>query len=397
MNSPESSRENGVEKRITEDLSEHIENAHDYLARLPEAAILFRADGCVVGTNEQAGTLLGKVPSQLVSTLIENLFAVTGAVEFIERSFLPRDEVEPAYIDLLSIDADPDTNSVTNPDNVPYKSLDNRLEVRTILLPVEGGESLYLSLLSGASASEWREHASNLKKDSSEQEKLQGLRTRFVEMLSHEFRTPLTVIRSSSDLLLRYGKKLTDEQHDKYLQIIQEQVQVLSRFLHEALSVSEQGNPLQADKRTLNLELFIESLQRQCKDMPRERSSVRMILDWPKQTIEADEHLLRLALCNILSNSIRYSPTDKEVLFHVCDENGDLCVRITDSGRGIPASEISEVFEPFYRGTNVTDVNGVGLGLTLARDFIESHSGVLTIQSKEGEGTVVIVRIPQSA
>lgn len=397
MNSPESSRENGVHKPITEDLSEQIENAHDYLARIPDAAILFRADGCIVGANNQAGTLLGKVPARLVSSFIENLFAVTGAVEFIERSFLPRDEAEPVYIDLLSIDADPDTNPATNPDNVPHKSLDNRLEVRTILLPVEGGESLYLSLLSGASAAVWREHASNSQKDRNEQEKLHGLRTRFVEMLSHEFRTPLTIIRSSSDLLLRYGKKLTDEQHDKYLQIIQEQVQVLSRFLHEALSVSEQGSPLQADKRTLNLELFIESLQRQCKDMPRERSSVRMILDWPKQTIEADEHLLRLALCNILSNSIRYSPADKDVLFHVCDENGELCVRIADSGRGIPASEMSEVFEPFYRGSNVADVNGVGLGLTLARDFIESHSGVLTIQSKEGEGTVVIVRIPQSA
>lgn len=382
MTSHNDEEDKGVNKQFTDDVLTPVGDARAYVGQLPDAALLFRADGFILAANDEAAELLGMSTDELCTRRLDEVFIVEGDdaqtpfEAFVERSILPLKRKRQNVF--------------------PSRSSSIGVEARTMSVPHAGTQTVYISMVSDSAEGAWREPSRmDIRSSQSERDEVRKMRNRFVEMLSHEFRTPLTVIRSSSDLLLRYSAQLTEEQRERYLHIIQEQVHVLSRLIHDALSVSEQGASMHAERRAIELQSFIDSLLRQCKDIPREHSTVRIINDWPHATVDADEHLLRLALCNILSNAVRYSPADREVNLRFHGDGDDLVITVTDHGRGIPDDDLADVFDAFFRASNVDDVHGVGLGLTLARDFIQSHGGILAIQSREGEGTTAIVRLPQ--
>ncbi|MFM8177908.1 MAG: sensor histidine kinase, partial [Candidatus Kapaibacterium sp.] len=210
-----------------------------------------------------------------------------------------------------------------------------RIEARTLSVHHTGSHAVYLVTLSGVpDRSPDDEYGGGGSAAVSERDAAGVTRGRFIETFSHEFRTPLTVIRSSTDLLLRYRGQLTDEQRERYLHIIQEQVNVLSRLVHDALSVADTADAMQVERRTTALGSFLDSLMRQCKDVPAGSTVIRIINEWPEENIDIDEHLLRLALCNILSNAVRYSSRKGDVLLHVVRDGDDLVMTVTDHGRG---------------------------------------------------------------
>ncbi|MFM7775305.1 MAG: sensor histidine kinase [Candidatus Kapaibacterium sp.] len=370
-----------MEPRITDDFITPMGDARAYVGHLPEASILFRSDGTILAANDEATSLLRMSATAICATILHDLIVESGGEnvtvsQFLERTLLPL------------------TRKSSNVFRVRPSMV--RIEARTLSVHHTGSHAVYLVTLSGVpDRSPDDEYGGGGSAAVSERDAAGVTRGRFIETFSHEFRTPLTVIRSSTDLLLRYRGQLTDEQRERYLHIIQEQVNVLSRLVHDALSVADTAEAMQVERRTTALGGFLDSLMRQCKDVPAGSTVIRIINEWPEENIDIDEHLLRLALCNILSNAVRYSSRKGDVLLHVVRDGDDLVMTVTDHGRGIPAKDLPDVFDAYFRASNVQDVHGVGLGLTLARDFVRSHAGSVSIESREGAGTTVVVRIPQ--
>jgi signal transduction histidine kinase len=126
-------------------------------------------------------------------------------------------------------------------------------------------------------------------------------------------------------------------------------------------------------------------------------SAERVLVQSRAQHIEAelDPRLTRHILTNLLSNAIKYSPADERVLLDVHESNDQLVIAVSDHGRGIPEADQMHLFEDFHRGSNVEQIPGTGLGLAVARRAAEIHGGDISVNSRVGEGSTFVVRLPR--
>jgi two-component system, OmpR family, sensor histidine kinase KdpD len=113
--------------------------------------------------------------------------------------------------------------------------------------------------------------------------------------------------------------------------------------------------------------------------------------------VRADFHQIERALVNLMENAIKYSPEDARVAVHVASTSGEVIVRVIDRGRGIPASELVSIFEPFERGSSTAGVGGAGLGLAIARGFVEANGGRVWAESRAGQGATFVLALPIAA
>jgi signal transduction histidine kinase len=387
MNSDSSfEEENGMKGEFKEDYpAELVHDIRGYINQLPDPTLVFSHTGHILGINSQAENLLGVSAEEVYLRVLDRIFQ--SAANETTLSFTGR------FVEQTSL---PVTNAVASV-FLRYRSQSPMISVRTVRFPDSGVGGLYLSMLTDVSSSGFEIvlDAKSNPRVASAKGNIDMPHRRIIEMLSHEFRTPLTIIRSSADVMRRYADRLNDEQRDDYLRIIQEQVQQLAALVHSALSSTEPGQSLQAELSAVVPADFLQSILVQCKELPEEHSKVRVENEWPKDTIMVDEHLLRLALCNILGNAVKFSNPDQEVTLRLYEDNNDLVFSVIDHGKGIPGEDLVHIYEPFYRAANAKDVQGIGLGLTLARDFIQAHNGSFSVVSSEGQGTTVTIRIPQ--
>jgi PAS domain S-box-containing protein len=229
-----------------------------------------------------------------------------------------------------------------------------------------------------------------------QQKALNALRSRFVAMTSHEFRTPLAAILSAEELLRHYGDRLGPEERRETLDSIAAGVQRMSRMLDRVLLLGR------ADAQMLDFQPAQVDLRALCSQLVQEAR-----LQHPQATNEVacdiaadagpglyDEKLLRHIFGNLLSNAIKYSPEGRRVLFEVRREQGATVFRVADQGIGIPADEIGHLFESFHRASNVGTIQGTGLGLAIVKNAVEMHRGTIAVESRLGAGTAFTVRLP---
>lgn len=223
---------------------------------------------------------------------------------------------------------------------------------------------------------------------------LNELKSRFVSMASHEFRTPLSTILSSVSLLRRYNE--TDElaKREKHLGRIRTAVQNLTNILNDFLSLDKleegriQSNPTEVDLNRLLLDV-VEEMEPHCK------SGQSIVLEAQEgMTIYSDEHIMRNILINLLSNAIKYSPEQSNITLQGRIENKRLIVAVIDRGIGIPESEQEHLFTRFFRASNAINFQGTGLGLHIVKRYIELLNGELEFVSKLGEGTTFKLSFP---
>lgn len=226
--------------------------------------------------------------------------------------------------------------------------------------------------------------------------RMSELKSRFTSMVSHEFRTPLTAILSSSDLLKRYGERMTNEKKLEYLDSIQMQVKHLTNLLEDILTVGKAETVgLEFTPTLLNLEVlcrqFVEELQ---LTTTAHRLEFYVIGECADGYVDAK--LLRHILSNLLSNAAKYSP-DKTVVAFTLDCNSDqILFRIQDQGIGIPEADQQRLFEAFHRGSNAKNIPGTGLGLAIVKQAVDLHGGIITFESQEGIGTTFRVALPRT-
>jgi PAS domain S-box-containing protein len=224
---------------------------------------------------------------------------------------------------------------------------------------------------------------------------LRDMRSRFMSMVSHEFRTPLASISVSAQMLDRYNERLTDDARHVHLEQIQSHVKSLMEMLEDILTIMK--------SETINPELLaspvdLVSLCRKAIEELRfttlDSHELVFETDVPFAVLRGDEKLLRRAVSNLVSNAIKYSPGGGRVWIDLWREDAQFGLRVKDEGIGIPDDDLAHLFQAFHRADNVGNIPGTGLGLIITKQAIETHGGTLDVQSQVGVGTVFTVHLP---
>lgn len=229
------------------------------------------------------------------------------------------------------------------------------------------------------------------------EKELSELRAHFVSMVSHEFRTPLNLISFSTSLLKRHNHQWPEEKKLKYLDRIQTGVEHLSKLLNEVLIIGRaEVGKLTLEPRALDLEQFCRNLVEEIQLSDNNQHAVTFVGQGDCSTAWIDEKLLQPILTNLLSNAIKYSSTGSRVDLALSCRNEQAVFQVKDEGIGIPAADRQRLFDAFYRGGNVGDIPGTGLGLAVVKELVDTQGGEISLQSEFGVGTTFIITLPLS-
>jgi len=229
-----------------------------------------------------------------------------------------------------------------------------------------------------------------------EQEKeLSELKSRFVTMTSHEFRTPLSTILSSAELLEHYSHRWSDQKKVDHLRRIQSAVKHLTGMLDEVLVIGRTEAGMTAiDLRPMDLVDMMADLVEEISLGVGTQHELRFCSHEEIFPVRMDEGLLRQILLNLLTNAVKYSPVGSHIELDLRKEGERIVIQISDEGVGIPADDLSRLFEPFYRGKNTNHIPGTGLGLTIVKRSLDYLQGSIRVDSQERVGTTFTVEIP---
>jgi two-component system, sensor histidine kinase and response regulator len=229
-----------------------------------------------------------------------------------------------------------------------------------------------------------------------EQEKeLNRLKSEFVSMISHDFRTPLTAIRGFTELIQHAGQSLTVETQERYFQKIDAAINHMLYLLDEVLLIgSLDAGKVQYQPICFNLEHFCHELIETLQLGISSQHQLCFTCSGDSPTAEMDQMLLHQILTNLISNAIKYSPDGGQIQVDLCCEHGLATFRVQDQGIGIPLENQHQLFETFFRCSNVGDIKGTGLGLAVVKRCVDAQQGEIAIDSKEGIGTSVVVKLP---
>lgn len=244
----------------------------------------------------------------------------------------------------------------------------------------------------------WRAETEIYKALEKEKE-LNELKSRFISMVSHEFRTPLSATLFSADLLESFSAKWSQERKLTHINRIQNAVQHMSNLLEDVLLVGKaEVGKLEFNPVLIDIETFCNEIVENLQFIENQHRTIDFSIQGVCNKTYMDEKLLWHILSNLLSNAIKYSHPGSAVLFQlICEtnENGGIAIfRIQDQGIGIPKEDQKRLFETFHRAKNVGTIPGTGLGLTIVKRAVELHNGQITMESEVGIGTKFTVIIP---
>ncbi len=237
----------------------------------------------------------------------------------------------------------------------------------------------------------------NIYKSLEREKELNEMKTRFISMVSHEFRTPLANIYSNAQLLERFEEKWNREKKGQSLERIQNSVQVLNSMLDDvSLFGKKQSGKLKFNPVPVDFDAFISSLIDETLTNFSTQRHIKLVKDENVGTVHTDKFLLHHIVTNLLSNALKYSSEETEVLVKMNHTEYWINLTIQDHGKGIPEKELTRIFEPFYRASNIDNVAGTGLGMAIIKHCTDLLKGKLHINSEIGIGTTVSVNIPVS-
>ena len=240
-----------------------------------------------------------------------------------------------------------------------------------------------------------RNNEVELKKALEREKELSELKSRFVSMASHEFRTPLTTIASSSELIKFYTETDQQPKREKHLRRIQSAVTNLTGILGDFLSLSklEEGK-ISNIPSPVNLQELLDESVDDVHVLMKTGQSIDQDFEHLDQTVLVDKKILKNVMLNLLSNAIKYSGKGSTVWLKAKMADGMLNVSIRDEGIGIPESDQKHLFSRFFRADNAVNIQGTGLGLNIVQRYLELLKGKIDFESEEGKGTTFFFEIP---
>lgn len=235
----------------------------------------------------------------------------------------------------------------------------------------------------------------NLTKAREKEKEFNILRSRFVTLASHEFRTPLSTILTSVFLLENYAGEDYEQEKKSYIDKIKRAVRNITDLLNDFLAIGklEEGK-LKADFSEIETVPFFESILEEIVSIKNVKQKILFTCNCPVPTISTDKQLLKNIVMNLLTNAVKYSSREEEIELAVELKNDSLKIKVTDKGIGIPENEQSHIFKRFYRGQNANNIEGAGLGLNLAKKYVRLLKGTIEFASELNKGTTFVVVIP---
>lgn len=224
---------------------------------------------------------------------------------------------------------------------------------------------------------------------------LNEMKSRFVSMASHEFRTPLSTILSSVSLIEKYIENSAFENTPKHIKRIKNSVKGLTDILNDFLSVDK----LENEKTEIKISCFdyhhfskemVEDMQGMC----REGQIIDRKIEGAHSELWCDINILRNILYNLLTNAIKYSGEDQIIGYYTKLEPDRIMIKIEDHGIGIPLQEQEQLFTRFFRAKNAINIKGTGLGLNIVKSYLDMLGGTINFTSEENKGTIFVVTIP---
>jgi PAS domain S-box-containing protein len=240
-----------------------------------------------------------------------------------------------------------------------------------------------------------KEKETELKSLLNKEIELNQMKSRFVSMASHEFRTPLSTILSSAALIGRYTTTEDQERREKHIGKIKNAVSNLTSILNDFLSIEklEQGS-LAPKMEPFKVQTFCQDLVEEIQLLLKEGQHLQLHFDEQIGILHSDPRFLYNALINILSNAIKYSPEHSIITFRIaCDQN-QVIFTVQDQGMGIPEEEQPLLFNRFFRAKNATNIQGTGLGLHIVKRYLDLLGGNIRFSSELNVGTRFDILIP---
>ncbi len=227
---------------------------------------------------------------------------------------------------------------------------------------------------------------------------LNQLKSKFVSMASHEFRTPMTTIKTSAELAgiyLEDQENLNIPKAKKHIQNIDEEVERLSTLINDILMLGKiESETFELNKSKENLTPFLSEIIKKKIELQEDKRGIEFSVQGDQKLIEFDKVFMSLIFENLISNAFKYSKNKKNPSVNLQYLDDHVEITITDYGIGIPVEEQSQMFKSFFRATNVQNIKGTGIGLVLVHYFIELHGGQVTFESKPNIGTTFKIKLP---
>ena len=347
----------------------------------PNPIVIVDAVGQIVLVNGQVKNLLGyemeELIGQSVAILIPERFRESHAINQAHYMTVPYTRLMGEKPDL----------------GIRHKN-GSEIPVEIGLSPIQTGtELLVMTYVVDMTAR--RQLEESLRGALAKEKELSEIRTRFISMVSHDFRTPLSIIRSSANILESYFDRMDEERKASHFSKIQMQIDRMVALLNDVLTIS------QADAGKTPFNPVMLDLDQCCGKLADEFQSApdmkhTLVYTYSGEPIPAliDEKLLQQAIINLLTNAFKYSPPGSSVYWDLSFDKDNAIIRIQDNGIGIPEADLPHLFEPFHRAGNVGTTEGTGLGMAIVKRSVEAHGGMISCESQVGVGTTFTVRLP---
>lgn len=231
-----------------------------------------------------------------------------------------------------------------------------------------------------------------------QERELNELRTNLVSTISHEFRTPMTTIRTSAELITMYieGHNFENSpQLQKRINIITEEIDRIVELMNAVLTISKEDsgktnfNPVVLDVKQVCQEVIEANYNNHLQER-----KVTFSAEGDTFMVFADKNLIQYSLLNLLNNAFKYSEDLEDVYLNVISNRDEIEIQIIDFGIGIPEKDHPKLFNTFFRASNTNGIQGTGLGLYIVKTFTEKNSGTIQLESKLGKGTTVKLQFP---
>jgi PAS domain S-box-containing protein len=377
LNAYASEMEHRVEERTAE-LQQAKERLEIILDNSSDAIMLVDMDGVIQQVNDSFAPQFGIPRSGAAGVELSTLFVPEFLPVLTQALGSVAAAGKPTRIDLIACRRD-----------------GLRFDVEVSLAPVrEMGSGRSNVICSVHDITSRKQAEQELRMALEKEKEVNELKSRFVSMVSHEFRTPLSTILSSSEAVKMYKDRMPEEKQLQHLDRIYSQVKRMVALLDDILVLSRaeaKGMPFVPTMTPLKsfCQDVVEDMQFIAKD-----HQIEFTYDGEQQPVPVDRELLRQILTNLFSNAIKYSPAGRRIWFDVVCSNSQALFRVRDEGIGIPEDDVPRMFEAFHRARNAGQVQGTGLGLAIIKRAVDAHGGKITFVSQVNKGTTFTLTLP---
>lgn len=227
------------------------------------------------------------------------------------------------------------------------------------------------------------------------EKELGEIKSRFVSMASHEFRTPLSTVLSSASLIQNYVKEEEQDKRQRHVKRIKDSVKHLNDLLEDFLSLGrlEEGR-VRTEFHRLNIQELLDDIIDEIKPILKAGQTIQYSNSGDEHAI-SDKRLLKNIMINLLGNAVKFSPENSVITVTTNNSGNEVEIAIADKGIGIPKEEQTHLFSSFYRAKNAVNIQGTGLGLHIVQRYVELLQGRIQLESEVGEGTTISITLPQ--